>query len=393
MVGAGRPSSCASGGWHEARWLLAALARRCCWPACARPLPAGVTELTYATPYRPTHPFSRADQRWMDHRRAARRAARCEIVPIWSGALLSSDMSMEELRHGVADIGLITPIYARGGAHLIRIQSGFYSGARHDRVAGRALPLPRSRGPAARARARRAARAGGAGRPLPGIVTSERPVRTLADLKGLRMRAPTELLAVLRELGADPVNMPMGEVYSAMAQGRDRRRGRARSTRSRRCISPKSAHYYATLVGAARRLSLARDGRCRLAAAEPRAAGPAASGRAASGRRHCATRSRRARRIGEAAARKAERADQPVRPGRAGALRRALPGRCAGQCPRLGAAGHRRAGRLPQGPRQRQSRTARSNVEAQRESAPDRHPGGRFQPRDGRARSRRTCCG
>jgi len=41
----------------------------------------------------------------------------------------------------------------------------------------------------------------------------------LADLEGLRIRAPTELLAVLRELGADPVNMPMGEVYSAMAKG------------------------------------------------------------------------------------------------------------------------------------------------------------------------------
>jgi TRAP-type C4-dicarboxylate transport system substrate-binding protein len=50
-------------------------------------------------------------------------------------------------------------------------------------------------------------------------VTTKRRVRTLADLKGLRIRAPTELLAVLRELGADPVNMPMGEVYSAMARG------------------------------------------------------------------------------------------------------------------------------------------------------------------------------
>ena len=48
---------------------------------------------------------------------------------------------MIELRHGVADIGLITPIYVKGGAHLIRIQSGFYSGADSDREAGRAVPL------------------------------------------------------------------------------------------------------------------------------------------------------------------------------------------------------------------------------------------------------------
>ncbi len=54
---------------------------------------------------------------------------------------------------------------------------------------------------------------------LPGVITSKKPVRSLADLKGMRIRAPTELLAVLRGLGADPVNMPMGDVYSAMARG------------------------------------------------------------------------------------------------------------------------------------------------------------------------------
>ncbi|HSG35656.1 MAG TPA: ABC transporter substrate-binding protein, partial [Sphingomonadaceae bacterium] len=76
--------------------------------ACSRPLPDGVTELTYATPYPPSHPFSRADQRWIDFVES-RSGGGLKIRPIWSGALLSSDMSMEELRHGVADIGLITP--------------------------------------------------------------------------------------------------------------------------------------------------------------------------------------------------------------------------------------------------------------------------------------------
>jgi TRAP-type C4-dicarboxylate transport system substrate-binding protein len=35
----------------------------------------------------------------------------------------------------------------------------------------------------------------------------------------MRIRVPSELLNVMRELGADPVNMPMGEVYSALAKG------------------------------------------------------------------------------------------------------------------------------------------------------------------------------
>ena len=64
----------------------------------------------------------------MSSRRAA---AGSHSSPIWAGSLISSDMSMVEIRHGVADIGLITPIYARGGAHMLRAQSGFYGGVRN----------------------------------------------------------------------------------------------------------------------------------------------------------------------------------------------------------------------------------------------------------------------
>ncbi|MBO9726969.1 MAG: ABC transporter substrate-binding protein, partial [Novosphingobium sp.] len=96
---------------------------------CSRVVPTGVTELVYATQYSPQHPFSRADKSWIDYVEK-RSGGKLRIRVFWSGTLLSSDMSMEELRHGVADIGLVTPIYVKGGTHLIRIQSGFYSGAR-----------------------------------------------------------------------------------------------------------------------------------------------------------------------------------------------------------------------------------------------------------------------
>jgi TRAP-type C4-dicarboxylate transport system substrate-binding protein len=184
---------------------------------CARSVPPGVTELTYATPYPASHPFSRADKRWIDYVERAS-GGTLHIRPVWAGALLSSDMSLEELRHGVADVGLITPIYSRGGTHLLRIQTGFYSGA--DSI-GSQVALYRCLESTVPEIDRELAGLhvlavqGGL---LPGILTRDRPVRTLGDLKGLRIRAPTELLAVLRTLGADPVNMPMGDVYSAMAR-------------------------------------------------------------------------------------------------------------------------------------------------------------------------------
>ena len=179
---------------------------------------AGVVELVYATPYSPGHPFSRADQRWIDFVEE-RSGGTLKIRPSWSGALLSSEHSLIELRHGVVDIGLITPIYVKGGAHLIRIQSGFYAGVRtiEDQVA--LYHCLADGHPQFERELEGLVVLAVQGGNLPGIITRDRPVASLADLGGMRIRAPTELLNVLRDLGADPVNMPMGEVYSALAKG------------------------------------------------------------------------------------------------------------------------------------------------------------------------------
>lgn len=197
---------------------LIALAPLLLLAACARPVPPGVTELTYATPYSPNHPFSKADQAWMQFVEQ-HSGGRIRIRPIWSGALLSSDMSMDELRHGVADIGLITPIYVRGGTHLIRIQTGFYSGADSIESQLALYQCIRAASPEIHKELHGLKILAVQGGSLAGIVTTDRQVRSLADLRGLRLRAPTELLTVLESLGVDAVNMPMADVYSAMAKG------------------------------------------------------------------------------------------------------------------------------------------------------------------------------
>lgn len=197
---------------------LVLLALAACQPSQPVSPTTSVVELVYATPYAPTHPFSRADQDWMAFVEQ-RSGGSLRIRPNWSGAVLSAEHSMVELRHGLVDIGLITPIYVKGGVHLIRTQSGFYSGTDtfEEQVAlyycmARGNPLFERE----LAGLKVLAVQGGS---LPGILTRQRPVKTLADLQGLRIRAPTELLGVLEQLGADPVNMPMGEVYSALAKG------------------------------------------------------------------------------------------------------------------------------------------------------------------------------
>ncbi len=188
---------------------------------CTLPVIASAQEivrLTYASPYSSHHPFSRADQDWMDFVEAEGEG-RLEIHAIWSGALLSSDQSMTELRHGVADIGLITPIYAKGGAHLLRTQTGFYSGIKtvENQLALYYCMANNIKQFAVELEGLKVLAVQGGN--LPGILTRDRAVQSLEDLRGLRVRAPTELLPVLQELGADPVSMPMGEVYSALAKG------------------------------------------------------------------------------------------------------------------------------------------------------------------------------
>jgi TRAP-type transport system periplasmic protein len=52
------------------------------------------------------------------------------------------------------------------------------------------------------------------------LYTTSKPVRTLEDLRGLKIRAPGPVqTTMLRALGAVPLNMPAGEMYDALERG------------------------------------------------------------------------------------------------------------------------------------------------------------------------------
>ena len=198
---------------------LAMLAAAILLASCSAQKPVeGQYVLTYASPYPPTHPFGLADQEWMKWV-TQRSGGRITFKPYWSGALLSSDMSMEEIRHGIADIGLITPIYSRGGAHLLRGQAAFYGGVKDIPDQVTVYDCLAQRFPAFGNELQGLHVLAVQGGNFPGVLTIDRPIRTLADFRGLRLRAQTDAIDVLKQLGADPVNMPMGEVYSALAKG------------------------------------------------------------------------------------------------------------------------------------------------------------------------------
>jgi TRAP-type C4-dicarboxylate transport system substrate-binding protein len=186
--------------------------------ACQPKTPEGVIVLTYGSPYSPMHPFSRADVAWMKWIEE-QSGGTLRVKPYWSGALLSSEHAITELRHGVADVGLITPIYARGGAHLIRAQAGYYVGTTTFDQQVAMYRCMEAAEPQFAKELRGLKVLAVQGGNLPMIISRDREVKTLDDLRGLRLRAPSELLAVLEHLGADPVDMPMRDVYPALAKG------------------------------------------------------------------------------------------------------------------------------------------------------------------------------
>ena len=194
----------------------ALLALAILFSACSQ-AKGGAIELTSGSQYSPSHPFSRADIAWMKFVAEESKGA-IRIKPYWAGGLLSAEESMLEVRHGVVDIGLVTPIYLRAGAHMLRTQAGFYGGSRgyDDQLA---VYRCISQFPDFAHEMEGLKVFAVQGGNLPGVLTRSKPVAKLEDFRGLRLRAPVELTPVLKELGADPVNMPMGEVYSALAKG------------------------------------------------------------------------------------------------------------------------------------------------------------------------------
>jgi TRAP-type C4-dicarboxylate transport system substrate-binding protein len=102
---------------------------------------------------------------------------------------------------------------------VLRTQTGFYAGARSFAEQVTVYKCLAQRFPEFDSELAGLSVLAVQGGNLPGIVTRDRAVRSLQDLVGLRLRAPTELMDLLKTLGADPVNMPMADVYASLARG------------------------------------------------------------------------------------------------------------------------------------------------------------------------------
>ena len=183
-------------------------------------LPAWAADfnLTYASPYTEAHPYGAADAEWIA-RIEEQSAGRIEITPYWGRTLVTSREGVDELSAGVADMAYIAPIYARSGYDMNRLTPGmFYGYTDPEKVLGVYMDLVKTF-PDFDAELEGVHVVGyNVGTPMH-ILLREKPVETLDDLKGLRIRSAVDFIGPLAAYGAEGVTMPMTETYPSLEKG------------------------------------------------------------------------------------------------------------------------------------------------------------------------------
>ena len=141
-----------------------------------------------------------------------------EVHP--GGAIVQPQESLDALSSGVLDVQNAGPGYATGKDAAFALLGDLQGGWENPQQAmdwlykGGGLELVR-----ALYKKYNAHFVGGAWYGVESLV-SKKPLRTLADFKGLKLRAPTGMgQDIWRILGAAPVNLPGSEVYTALERG------------------------------------------------------------------------------------------------------------------------------------------------------------------------------
>jgi TRAP-type transport system periplasmic protein len=174
-------------------------------------------ELKYATIYPPTHAFSIADQHWIQ-KIEKETNGRVKITPYWAGSLVSAREGYQDAIGGVADIVNASIAYEKAGFDLSKGQGGFYQGLTDQEAKLKIFWQLWDKYPEIRKEFANVKVIGLFTAPNMYLMTTK-PVKSLADLKGMRIKAPIELVQPLKALGAEALIMPMTEVYESVNKG------------------------------------------------------------------------------------------------------------------------------------------------------------------------------
>jgi TRAP-type C4-dicarboxylate transport system substrate-binding protein len=176
---------------------------------------AGTTQLTYSNFFPPTHIQSQLAEGWCQE--VERRTEGRVKVQYFAGQTLTkANQTYDSVLDGIADIGFSAFAYTRGRFPVmgaIDLPVGYPDGVTATVVANtiyeRFMPKELENTQLMYIHAHG-----------PGLIhTRDRAVRTLEDLKGLKIRSTGISAQMVKALGGTPVPMPMPESYQSLQKG------------------------------------------------------------------------------------------------------------------------------------------------------------------------------
>ena len=174
-------------------------------------------ELTFGGLWPPTHPMSVATQLWIEKMERDTQG-RVKIKPFWAGALYKPRESALELGKGVADIGDFSGAYAPMGFDFEKSFRMVFYGVNDRKLARKVYYEVSAKFPQLEEEFTKAGIKVMAYASIPPyqMLLAEKPVRKVADFKGLTAKATGDLGKVFSALGGEGIVMPMSESYTAL---------------------------------------------------------------------------------------------------------------------------------------------------------------------------------
>lgn len=185
-----------------------------CLTACKPAEPKETIKLSYSVFFPPTHVQCIAATNWA-HEIQQRTGGRVQITVYPAGSLTKADQCYEGVIKGISDLGMSCFAYTRGRFPLLEgldLPLGYPDGATATRLANTIIQKYQ---PAELNDVKMLyVHAHG-----PGILASKKPVHSLDELKGMKVRATGLSAKIVEALGATPVAMSQPETYEALAKG------------------------------------------------------------------------------------------------------------------------------------------------------------------------------
>ncbi len=176
-----------------------------------------VIELTYGTPYGPDHTFSKTDKEWFA-KIEKETNGQVKFKPFWGGTIIGGGANaIDEMVKGVMDVGFISPGQARSGYDLAKANFLFFAEANLNDVRRIFLEVLKKYPAIEQEYKGLKVMAWCSGTDYQ--LLTRKPVRKLADMKGMRIKTLGEIVNVLKDLGVEGMASPMSEVYVSMQKG------------------------------------------------------------------------------------------------------------------------------------------------------------------------------